>query len=224
MSEITILNPERFGINIKKFCSEYKLNLYHDCVSNNNLNACQIAYLNWFLVILFRYLLMAVDYSQCNKKINTFNYMKNILLLLLLNITCISSLCGQNSVPNDKQKKELTLLIDKYSEARENRDTVLLKNILTTDVDQLVSTGEWRDGIAASVKGMLRSSASTPGTRSLTVEKIRILSPTSAIIDCKYIIQNADGSPRKMWSTFLAISDKGKWKISAIRNMLPSAQ
>ncbi len=147
-----------------------------------------------------------------------------IIILFLINITCLSFVYGQNSVPNDKQKKELTVLIDKYSQARENRDTVLLKNILTTDIDQLVSTGEWRDGMAAAVKGMLRSSASTPGTRTLTVEKIRMLSPTSAIVDCKYEIQNADGSPRKMWSTFLAVSDKGKWKISAIRNMLPSEQ
>lgn len=147
-----------------------------------------------------------------------------IIILFLFNITCISFVYGQYSIPNDKQKKELTVLIDKYSEARENRDTVLLKNILTTDIDQLVSTGEWRDGIAASVKGMLRSSASTPGTRTLTAKKIRMLSPTSAIVDCKYVIQNEDGTPRKMWSTFLAVSDKGKWKISAIRNMLPSGQ
>ena len=147
-----------------------------------------------------------------------------IIILFLVNITCLSFVYGQNSVPNDKQKKELTVLIDKYSEARENRDTVLLKNILTADIDQLVSTGEWRGGIAAAVKGMLRSSASTPGTRTLTVEKIRMLSPTSAIVDCKYEIQNSDGSQRKMWSTFSAVSDKGKWKISAIRNMLPSEQ
>ena len=120
--------------------------------------------------------------------------------------------------------KDISLLIDKYSEAREKRDTVLLKNILTGDVDQLVSTGEWRNGITASVKGMLRSSASSPGTRTLNVEKIRLLTANSAIVDCKYEIQNADGTPRKMWSTFVVVSEKGVWKISAIRNMLPTGQ
>lgn len=148
--------------------------------------------------------------------------MKTILLFILFNISGLYCLHGQNLVPTENQRKDLHVLIDKYSEARENRDTLLLKNILTKDVDQLVSTGEWRNGIAASVQGMLRSSANSPGTRTLTIEKIRMLNPTSAIVDCKYEIQNAEGSIRKMWSTFIAVSNKGVWKISAIRNMLPT--
>lgn len=131
---------------------------------------------------------------------------------------------GQQNAPTAKQQKELTELIDQYSTARENRDTVLLKNILTQDIDQLVSTGEWRNGLGVAVKGMLRSSASTPGTRTLTVDKIKLLSTTSAIIDCRYEIQNPDGSMRKMWSSFIAVLVKGEWRISSIRNMLPAGQ
>jgi len=150
--------------------------------------------------------------------------MKKIFLLLLLNLTVNVFLFGQNTIPTPQQQKEITLLIDKYSEAREKRDTVLLKSILTSDVDQLVSTGEWRNGINASVKGMLRSSASSPGTRTLNVERTRLLNANCAIVDCKYEIKNADGTPRKMWSTFVVVLDKGVWKISAIRNMLPTGQ
>ena len=150
--------------------------------------------------------------------------MKKIILFVLFYSVVVSALDAQQKEPTDKQKKEITALIDKYSLARENKDTVLLKTILTTDVDQLVSTGEWRNGVQSSVKGMLRSSAATPGTRTLTVEKIRLISSTSAIVDCKYEIQNADGSPRKMWSTFIVVSEKAGWKISAIRNMLPTGQ
>ena len=149
--------------------------------------------------------------------------MKNIFLLLLFNVTATLFLQAQN-IPNDKQKKDISSLIDQYSEAREKRDTILLKNILTTDVDQLVSTGEWRNGIASSVQGMLKSSANTPGTRTLTIDKIRMFNSTSAIVDCKYEIQNADSTLRKMWSSFIVVSDKGIWKISAIRNMLPAGQ
>jgi hypothetical protein len=69
---------------------------------------------------------------------------------------------------------------------------------------------------------MLRSSATSPGTRTLTIDKIRMLNQTTSIIDCLYEIKNTDGSTRKMWSTFIIVSDKGTWKISAIRNMLPS--
>jgi ketosteroid isomerase-like protein len=148
---------------------------------------------------------------------------KNIIPVLLLYFVCNSSLQGQHAA-TDKQKKDIEALIDKYSLARENKDTVLLKKILTNDIDQLVSTGEWRDGIGASLKGMLRSSASRPGTRTLKVEKLRLLSQSSAIVDCKYEIENADGTPRKMWSTFIVVNDKRNWKISAIRNMLPTEQ
>ena len=145
-----------------------------------------------------------------------------ITIAILLAITSTTFAHAQQAVPSEKQWKDISSLIDNYSLAREKRDTVLLKQILTNDVDQLVSTGEWRDGVGTAVKGMLRSSASTPGTRTLTIDKMRILTDKSAIVDCKYNIQNDDGTPRKMWSTFVVVSDKGKWKISAIRNMLPS--
>ena len=129
---------------------------------------------------------------------------------------------SQEVISTDKHRKDLILLIDKYSEAREKKDTVLLKNILTEDVDQLVSTGEWRNGVAASIKGMLRSSANTPGTRSLTVDRIKMLNSSSAIVDCRYEIKNADGTMRKMWSSFIAVLVRGEWRISSIRNMLPT--
>ena len=148
--------------------------------------------------------------------------MKNIILLFLLNVVGVAQAFSQDN--SSKQQKAFAALIDQYSEAREKRDTTLLKAILTTDVDQLVSTGEWRNGIESSVQGMLRSSANAPGTRTLKIEKTKMLTPNSAIVDCRYEIQNADNTTRKMWSTFIVVMDNGKWKISAIRNMLPATQ
>jgi hypothetical protein len=150
--------------------------------------------------------------------------MKHMFLFLFLNAVGHCVLHAQDQTVNSRQKKDIYSLIDNYSLARENRDTLLLKSILTTDVDQLVSSGEWRNGIAASVKGMLNSSATTPGARTLTIEKIRLLDAISAIVDCKYEIKNTDNSSRKMWSSFIVVSDKGIWKISAIRNMVPAGQ
>lgn len=149
--------------------------------------------------------------------------MKYILWSFIIYLLSTSALAAQHTL-EDNERKKIYSLIDKYSQARENKDTILLKKILRNDIDQLVSTGEWRDGINASVKGMLKSSASSPGTRTLAVEKIRLLAPTCAIVDCKYEIQNADGTPRKMWSSFIVVYDKGQWRISAIRNMLPTGQ
>ncbi len=150
--------------------------------------------------------------------------MKKIVLFLLLNLMAVLFLYGQDKTLADRQQKSISSLIDQYAQAREKRDTALLKTILTEDVDQLVSTGEWRNGIAASVQGMLKSSAEKPGTRTLNIDKIRMFNANSAIVDCKYEIQNTDGTSRKMWSTFIVVSNKEIWKISAIRNMLPGSQ
>jgi ketosteroid isomerase-like protein len=148
--------------------------------------------------------------------------MKTIFTFLIFNLAITNVLLAQGITKN-KQNEGIFALIDNYSLARENRDTVLLKKILMPDVDQLVSTGEWRSGIKAAVKGMLQSSASSPGTRTLTIDKIKFLHASYGIVDAKYEIKNSDGSDRKMWSTFIVVLQKGEWKISAIRNMLPSA-
>lgn len=150
--------------------------------------------------------------------------MKNIILLLLCNSTAVLILQAKVTTPSVGQRKTISSLINQYSQAREKRDTALLKSILTKDVDQLVSTGEWRNGIGASVEGMLKSSAEKPGTRTLTVDKIRMFDANSGIVDCRYEIQNTDGTIRKMWSTFIVVYYKKIWKISAIRNMLPGSQ
>ncbi|MFC4874182.1 DUF4440 domain-containing protein [Negadavirga shengliensis] len=148
--------------------------------------------------------------------------MKYFTLLILLQVFSTSGLFGQDIEADDKTRKDLVSLIDSYSEARENQDTVLLKTILTVDIDQLVSTGEWRTGIKQSVEGMKRSSETNQGTRTLTVEKIRLLDPHHGIVDARYEIANPDGSSRKMWSTFIVVLKDNRWKITGIRNMLPT--
>ena len=148
--------------------------------------------------------------------------MKKTALLFLLHFAGFIFLYGQHTTTNDKQQKAITSLIDQYSQAREKRDTILLKTILTSDVDQLVSTGEWRTGINAAVDGMMKSSANSPGKRTLQIEKIHMLTASSAIVDCRYEIQNTDSTARKMWSTFVVVADNATWKIRAIRNMMPA--
>ena len=147
--------------------------------------------------------------------------MKMTCFLLLL-MTSVSGAYAQDTQPTERQRKNITRLIDQYSQARESKDTLLLKKILTADIDQLVSTGEWRMGMGAAVEGMMKSSASNPGNRTLAVDKVRLVTPACAIVDCRYEIAAANGNPRKMWSSFIVVMDKGVWKISAIRNMLPA--
>lgn len=158
-------------------------------------------------------------YYDCNSK----NQMKKALIIILaLNLLLVHNLTGQTGKEKDARIQDIYNLIDNYSLARETRDTVLLKSVLTGDVDQLVSSGEWRTGLDKAMEGMQRSSAGNPGSRTLTVERVRFLNPNSALADARYVIKNNRGETRKMWSTFVVVLHQDKWKITAIRNMLPA--
>ncbi len=147
--------------------------------------------------------------------------MKTFYLLFFL-FLINSSAFSQNTSDTQSASQEIIDLISSYSTSRDTKDTVLLKKILTKDIDQLVSSGVWRKGIAQAIEGMMESSTSNPGDRTLKVESIRFMNADAALVDARYEIKNEDGTIRKMWSTFVVVSEKEKWKISAIRNMLPA--
>ena len=108
-------------------------------------------------------------------------------------------------------------------DSRDQRDDKLLATLFTSDVDQLVSSGEWRRGRASLVEGTLASSARETGKRTVEIETIRYISPDVAIADGRYVIAGA-ADARRMWSTFILKRENGAWKIAAIRNMLPAVR
>ena len=148
--------------------------------------------------------------------------MKHSFILILITLLSTTIMYARNTTNRGDQEQEIYSLIEKYTQSRETLDTVLLKSILTNDIDQLVSSGEWRTGIEGAMKGMVRSSTSNPGDRTIAIEKIRFLNTDCAIVDARYEIKNADGTTRKMWSTFIVVRKDTIWKITAIRNMLPA--
>ncbi len=114
-------------------------------------------------------------------------------------------------------------VVQKYLNAREERDPKAVTALFVADADQLVSSGEWRKGREALVKGAMASSERTGGKRSITVESVRYVGPDVAIADGRYELTGlAGGQTRKMWSTFVMRKIGGGWKIAAIRNMLPA--
>ena len=145
-------------------------------------------------------------------------------LLIIFSLSVAISSCSQKANIMDRETSEAAInsLIDTYVKAREAKDISLLKSILTGDIDQLTSSGNWRNGVQESIDGMQRSSSNNPGKRTITVEKIKFLTAQSAIADTRYEIQNADGSARRMWSTFIVKQEDEQWKIAGIRNMLPA--
>lgn len=148
--------------------------------------------------------------------------MKYLSLIAALSLITIPVLLAQVTITRIDEQNDIKILINQYLIARENKDSILLKKIITPDIDQLVSSGEWRTGIDESISGMMRSSADNPGERSIRVEKIRFIDSGTAIVDAVYEIKNANGAARKMWSTFIVVYTDESWKITAIRNMLPA--
>jgi uncharacterized protein (TIGR02246 family) len=113
-------------------------------------------------------------------------------------------------------------LVAAYSAARDKGDGAALTALFTADADQLVSSGEWRKGREAVVKGSLASSQQTQGRRTFTIETVRMVAANVALVDSRYDITQADGTTRRMWAAWLLVKDGAAWKIAGIRNMLPA--
>ena len=118
--------------------------------------------------------------------------------------------------------REVRDVVRRYVEAREARDPKAVASLFTADADQLVSSGEWRQGREQVVSGSLASSAQSGGTRTIDVERVRHVSRDVAIADGRYVIAGGETGDRRMWSTFVMIKESGSWRIAAIRNMLPA--
>lgn len=146
--------------------------------------------------------------------------MSRLLVMVLFIAGATAAPFAQAGLPRDA---EIYDLVRRYVEAREARDPKAIEALFTADADQLVSSGEWRRGRDAVVKGTLASSAATGGSRTITVERVRRFGPDVAIADGRYEISGlAGGETRRMWTTFVAVRQNDTWRISAIRNMLPA--
>jgi uncharacterized protein (TIGR02246 family) len=113
-------------------------------------------------------------------------------------------------------------VVRRYIDAREARDAKAVAALFTADADQLVSSGEWRQGRDQVVTGSLASSTQSGGKRSIDVERVRLVAKDVAMADGRYAITGGEGGDRRMWSTFVMVRDAGGWRIAAIRNMLPA--
>ena len=125
---------------------------------------------------------------------------------------------------NQSDEAAVRAIVARYVDAREKRDAKLLEALFTADADQLVTTGEWRQGRDNVVRGGLASSQANPGSRQIAIETVRFVAPGVAIADGRYEIAEAQAAaPRRMRTTFVIVRVAGnEWRIAAIRNMAPT--
>jgi len=132
-------------------------------------------------------------------------------------------LCFAQSVAPGNDEAPIREIVSKYVDARERIDPQAVEALFTGDADQLVSSGEWRKGRDAVVRGTMASSRSTGGKRTITVEQVRFVTPDVAIADGRYELTSlSGGATRSMWATLVLKKTDNRWRITAIRNMLPA--
>jgi uncharacterized protein (TIGR02246 family) len=125
----------------------------------------------------------------------------------------------------DADERAVRAVVQQYVDARERRDATAIASVLTEDADQFTTAGEWRRGREAVVRGGLASSQRNPGTRAISVEVVRFVSPDVAIADGGYQIRSASASaPRTMWTTLVLRRGSDGWRIAAIRNTVPTGR
>ena len=107
-------------------------------------------------------------------------------------------------------------VVANYVDAREKNDATAIGALFTDDADQFNSSGDWRRGREAIVKGTLQSSQRNTGTRNITLKAVRFPAPGVAIADGEYGI-----GEQRLWTTLVLTRQGETWKIAAIRNMAP---
>ena len=113
-------------------------------------------------------------------------------------------------------------VIEQYLEARNQADAAKTRAVFTEDADQLVSSGEWRRGRDSLLEGAMAMSNKHTAKSSIHLDAVRFVTDDVALADGDYVTHSAPGATRKMRTTFVMKREGGKWKIAAIRNMLPA--
>ena len=144
---------------------------------------------------------------------------------LALAVTMTLIMAAQGTAPGKAPASDeaaIRAIVAEYLQARERRDATAVGALFTADADQLTSSGDWRRGREAIVKGTLASSEQSSGRRTIAIETVRFPARDSAIADGRYELAGAEQGTRRMWTSFLFVRQDGRWRIAAIRNMLPA--
>ena len=146
-----------------------------------------------------------------------------IVLVCLLAAALTPALRAQRSVSRAADEAAVRDVVARYVTAREARNPSAVEALFTPDADQFTTAGEWRRGREQIRSGTAESSQRNPGSRRISVDAVRFVTPDVAIVDGPYeIAAEGAASARRMWTTVVLVRTAEEWRISAIRNMAPN--
>jgi uncharacterized protein (TIGR02246 family) len=145
-----------------------------------------------------------------------------ILFVALLACALTPALIAQRT-GSAADEGEIRKLVDRYMTARDAQDPSAIAALFTPDADQFTTGGEWRRGREQIRSGTAESSRRNPGVRRISIEAVRFVTGDVAIADGHYEISTGSTPARRMWTTLVLVRTRDGWRISAIRNMVPTS-
>jgi uncharacterized protein (TIGR02246 family) len=149
------------------------------------------------------------------------DHIMRIFIVSLLACALSTTLEAQRSAQADEAA--VRTVVDRYMAARDAQDPSAVAELFTPDADQFTTAGEWRRGREQIRSGTAESSRRNPGVRRIAIAAVRFVTPDVAIADGDYEISAGAASPRRMWTTLVLVRTGNGWRISAIRNMVPTS-
>jgi uncharacterized protein (TIGR02246 family) len=116
-------------------------------------------------------------------------------------------------------------IIQQQDDTRNRGDWKAYGALFTKDADQLTSAGTWRRGPAEIEKNTAEITATTykGGKYATTVDRVRMIAPTAALVDGAFTITNlSGGGSRKGFITLMLVKEAGQWRVAATRSMVPT--
>lgn len=116
-------------------------------------------------------------------------------------------------------------IVQQQDDTRNRGDWKAYGALFTKDADQLTSAGTWRRGSAEIEKSTAEITSTTykGGKYTTSVERVRMVAPTVALVDGAFAITNiSGGGSRKGLNTLMLVKDAGQWRIAATRSMVPT--
>ena len=147
----------------------------------------------------------------------------SLIVAVTLSLLTMHQATAPAAQQHAREEAAIRDVVKAYMAAREQSDPAAIAALFADGADQLTSSGEWRKGRDEIVRGTLESSRRASGTRTITLETIRFPAAGVALADGRYEIAGGQDGTRRMWTTFLLVQASGRWRIAAIRNMLPAA-
>ena len=141
---------------------------------------------------------------------------------IVLVLTTVAATGQAETIDRTADQNAIRQVVARYLDARNHADPAKTRDVLTPDADQLVSSGEWRRGRDSLLEGAMAMSNKHTAQSSIHLDAVRFVTDDVAIADGDYVTHSAPGATRKMRTTFIMKRAGGKWKIAAIRNMLPA--